>query len=71
MLLITAQVVACQLKAYHAHFHQHVTDLQADPDSLLQKIFTSQANAWQTGLAASMCLFKAALSGKGVKNRAI
>lgn len=62
MLLITAQVVASQLKAMV---------LQADTDSLFQKIFTSWANAWQTGVAASTCHFKAALSAKRVKNRAI
>lgn len=39
-----------------------MSELQADPDSLFQKIFISKANDWQIGLAASMCLFKAALS---------
>lgn len=58
-------------KGYGAHFHHHMTELQADTDSLFQKIFTSRANAWQTGVAASMCHFKAALSAKRVKNRAI
>lgn len=49
-------------KGYHACFHHHMTELQADPDSQFQKIFTSQAHAWQTGLGASTGLFKAALS---------
>lgn len=39
-----------------------MSELQADPNSLFQKIFVSQTNAWQIGLAASMCLFKATLS---------
>lgn len=52
-------------KGYHAHFHHHMTELKADPDSLVQKIFTSQANAWQTDLAASVCLFKTALRKEG------
>lgn len=34
-----------------------MSELQADPYSLLQKIFISKENDWQIGLAASMCLF--------------
>lgn len=51
---------SCQLKAML--LAQHMSELQADPDSLFQIILISQANAWQIGLAASMCLFKATLS---------
>lgn len=33
----------------------NTTEFQADPDSLLQKILMSQANAWQTGLPFPCC----------------